>query len=178
MRKGAGGRQRMNTIPGRNDAKVIKASLELQKRVGSGTIEDHKVQQAQKVISENKIDFGPIARPHLEELRRLVSQFSESRGDMSDREIMQALMSPTMNIKANAATFNYPLISGLTGIVLTFLEDARRYDKKVLQIVDLLHKTILLVLARKMTGDGGAQGMALQEAFRDLCQKFVRKLNA
>ncbi|MBI2234997.1 MAG: hypothetical protein HYU57_08475, partial [Micavibrio aeruginosavorus] len=78
----------------------------------------------------------------------------------------------------NAATFNYPLISGLTGIVLTFLEDARRYDKKVLQIVDLLHKTILLVLARKMTGDGGTQGMALQEAFRDLCQKLVRKLNA
>lgn len=168
----------MDIIPERSDPKIIKASLDLQKRVGTGTIDDHKVQQAQKVISENKIEFGPIARPHLDEMRRLVAAISQSRGDMSDREIMQALMAPTMNIKANAATFNYPLISGLTGIVLTFLEDVRRYDKKVLQIVDLLHKTILLVLARKMTGDGGVQGMALQEAFRDLCQKFVRKLNA
>jgi len=162
----------------RNDAKVIKASLELQKKVGRGDIEDHKIQRAQEVMNENKVEFGPVAKPHLDELRALVKEISQSRGDKSDRELLQSLMTPTMNIKANAATFNYPLISNLTGIVLTFLEDARRYDRKVLQIVDLLHKTILLVLARKMTGDGGPQGQALQTAFQDLCLKFVRKLNA
>lgn len=161
-----------------DDVKVIKASTELQQKVGTGSIDDHKVQIAQQVINENKVDFAPIARPHLEELRRLIAETSKSRGDKSDREVLRALMTPTMNIKANAATFNYPLISGLTSIVLTFLEDARRYDKKVLQIVDLLHKTILLVLARKMTGDGGVEGKALQVAFQELCQKFIRKLNS
>lgn len=162
----------------RQEAKVIKASLALQKKVGQGSIEAHKIENAQKVISENKVEFGPLAKPHLDELRALITAISQSRDDKSDREVLQALMAPTMNIKANAATFNYPLISGLTGIVLNFLEDVKRYDKKVLQIVDLLHKTILLVLARKMTGDGGAQGKALQLAFQDLCLKFTKKLNS
>lgn len=159
------------------DAKVIKASLELQQKVGTGSIDEHRVQKAQKVINENKVDFAPIAKPHLDEMKVLISDISKSRGDKSDREILQALMTPTMNIKANAATFNYPLISGLTGTVLTFLEDVKRFDKKVLQIVDLLHKTILLVMARKMTGDGGTEGKALQLAFQDLCHKFIKKLS-
>jgi hypothetical protein len=167
----------MQTSRETDEAKIIKASLELQSRIGTGSIEEHRVQQAQKVINENKVEFAPIAKPHLDELNRLIVETSKSRGDKSDKDVLQALMTPIMNIKANAATFNYPLISGLTGIVLTFLEDVKRYDKKVLQIVDLLYKTILLALARKMTGDGGAQGKALQIAFHELCQKFVKKLN-
>ncbi len=160
-----------------DDVKIIKASLELQKKVGQGSIEPHRIARAQKVINENKVDFSQVAKPHLDELSTLIAAISRSRDDRSDRDVLQALMVPTMNIKANAATFNYPLISGLTGIVLTFLEDVKLYDKKVLQIVDLLHKTIILVLARKMTGDGGVQGEALQTAFQGLCLKFVKKLN-
>jgi hypothetical protein len=160
------------------EAKIIKASLELQKKVGTGSIDENKVKSAQKVMNENKVDFGPIAKPHLDEISGLVSSISKSRADQSDQEILQSLMTPTMNIKANAATFNYPLISGLTGTVLMFLEDVKKYDRKVLQIVDLLHKTILLVMARKMTGDGGAEGKALQVAFQELCQKFIKKLNS
>lgn len=162
---------------GRDDAKIIKASLELQKKVGQGTVDAHKIQIAQKIMNENKVEFGPLAKPHLDELHTLITSISRSRGDQSDHDVLQALMVPTMNIKANAATFNYPLVSNLTGVVLTFLEDVKRCDKKVLQIVDLLHKTILLVLARKMTGDGGVQGEALQRAFQDLCIKFTKKPN-
>lgn len=170
----------MNTTAteGNDEAKRIKANLDLQKRVGTGSIDEKKVERAQEVIKNNKVDFVPIAKPHLDELSKAIKMSLGLKNPGNQKEILESYMTPIMNIKANAATFNYSLISGLSGTVLTFLEDVGKYDKKVVQIVDLLYKTILLILARKMSGDGGAEGKALQVAFYDVCQKTMKKINA
>lgn len=159
-----------------DEAKRIKANLDLQKKVGTGSIDEKKVERAQEVIKNNKVDFAPIAKPHLDELSKAIKASLGLKNPSNEKEILETYMTPIMNIKANAATFNYSLISGLAGTVLTFLEDVKMYDKKVVQIVDLLYKTILLILARKMSGDGGAEGKALLGAFHDVCQKTMKKI--
>lgn len=161
-----------------DDAKRIKANLDLQKKVGTGSIDEKKVERAQDVIKNNKVDFAPIAKPHLDELSKAIKASLGLKNPANEKEILESYMTPIMNIKANAATFNYSLISGLAGTVLTFLEDVKKYDKKVVQIVDLLYKTILLILARKMSGDGGGEGKALLGAFHDVCQKTMKKIHA
>lgn len=161
-----------------DDAKRIKANLDLQKKVGTGSIDEKKVERAQDVIKNNKVDFAPIAKPHLDELSKAIKASLGLKNPPNEKEILESYMTPIMNIKANAATFNYSLISGLAGTVLTFLEDVKKYDKKVVQIVDLLYKTILLILARKMSGDGGGEGKALLGAFHDVCQKTMKKIHA
>ena len=161
-----------------DDAKRIKANLDLQKKVGTGSIDEKKVERAQDVIKNNKVDFAPIAKPHLDELSKAIKASLGLKNPTNEKEILESYMTPIMNIKANAATFNYSLISGLAGTVLTFLEDVKKYDKKVVQIVDLLYKTILLILARKMSGDGGGEGKALLGAFHDVCQKTMKKIHA
>lgn len=161
-----------------DDVKRIEASKELQKKVGTGSIDENKVAKAQEVIANNKVDFAPIAKPHLDLLGKAIRESAGLKNPENQKEILESYMTPIMNIKANAATFNFPLISGLSGVVLTFLETVGRYDRKVVQIVDLLYKTILLVLARKMAGDGGAEGKALLGAFHDVCQKTLHKLSA
>lgn len=161
-----------------DEHKRIKANLDLQKKVGTGSIDEKKVERAQDVIKNNKVDFAPIAKPHLDELSKAIKASLGLKNPDNEKEILESYMTPIMNIKANAATFNYSLISGLAGTVLTFLEDVKVYDKKVVQIVDLLYKTILLVLARKMSGDGGGEGKALLGAFHDVCQKTMKKIHA
>ena len=160
------------------DVKRIKASLELQKKVGTGSIDEKKVEKAQDVIKNNKVDFAPIAKPHLDELSQAIKNSMAVKGAGDHKDVLESYMTPIMNIKANAATFNYSLISGLAGTVLTFLEDVGRYDRKVAQIVDLLYKTILLILARKISGDGGPDGKALLGAFHEVCQKTIKKVRA
>ncbi len=177
--KAGGGMLGEQAIQIQNDIKVIKASLELQQKVGTGTIAEEKVRQAQEVMNKNRVDFAPIAKPQLDTLLsaiRAAQNYHGGNDNDRDKAVLQSFATPIMNIKANAATFNYPVISGLSGIVLTFLEDAKRFDKKAVQIVDLLHKTILLVLARKISGDGGRDGKALQLAFQELCQKLSKKM--
>lgn len=160
------------------EVKKIKASLDLQKKVGTGSIDEKKVERAQDVIRNNKVDFAPIAKPHLDELSRAIKASMGLKNPQDEKQILETYMTPIMNIKANAATFNYSLISGLAGIVLTFLEDVKKYDRKVVQIVDLLYKTVLLILARKLSGEGGAEGRALLGAFQDVCAKTIKKVHA
>lgn len=151
-------------------ARKIKADKALQLRVGTGQVDERKVDAAQDVIENNEIDFMPIAKPELDVLEKAINA---ARKDMSDPDaVMESLKTPIMNIKANAATFKYKFISELTGTVLMFLENVKRPDKKILQIADVLHKTILLALAYNMQGDGGAHGKVLLEAFQKLCQKY------
>lgn len=161
---------------GEEEVKRIKANLDLQKKVGTGSIDEKKVSKAQDIIKNNKVDFAPIAKPHLDELSKAIKASLGVKSPEDEKAILESYMTPIMNIKANAATFNYSLISGLAGTVLTFLEDVGKYDKKVVQIVDLLYKTILLILAKKMAGDGGNEGKALLGAFHDVCQKTMKKI--
>lgn len=157
----------------RKDVKKIEADKKLQQRVGTGKIDEQVVEKAQKVIDTNQVDFGPLAKPFLDELKMALETVDEKE---TTKEIMESISMPIMNLKANAGTFKFELISGLTGTVLNFLENIKEPDKKVYQIVDLLTKTIQLILAYKMTGDGGPNGKALMAAFAEVCQKTHMRL--
>lgn len=150
--------------------KIIKASRELQNKVGTGTINEEKISAAQKIMDDNKTDFAPLAKPELDKLRKAIEK---AREDSSNPDaIMKSLKTPIMNLKANAGTFNYGFLSKLTGTVLLFLEDVKTPDRKIIQIVDVLHKTILLALAYQMRGDGGKNGKVLLHIFEELCEKY------
>lgn len=150
--------------------KRIKASRELQGKVGFGGIDAKKVEAAQKVMDENKVDFGPLAKPELDKLQKAIDRANEDLGD--SRAVMESFRTPIMNLKANAGSFNYKFVSDLTAMILTFLEGIDVPNRKVVQIVDILHKTILLALAYKMKGDGGQNGKVLLEAFQKICRKY------
>ena len=148
----------------------ITASKELQNKVGTGTIDTTKVEEAQKVIAENKVDFAPLAKPHLDALRGAIEDAQKDHSDSA--AVLESFSVPIMNLKANAGTFNYQLVSKLTDSVLLFLEGVEKIDKKIIQIIDLLYKTVLLVLAHEMKGEGGKEGEALIKAFQEVCRKY------
>lgn len=150
--------------------KKIKASKELQSRVGTGAIDEAKISAAQKVMDENQVDFAPLAKPELDKLQKAIDA---AQKDMEDTAaVMNAIKTPIMNIKANAGAFNYGFVSQLTSAVLLFLESIEKPDRKVLQIVDITHKTILLALAYQMKGDGGENGKVLLKTFEQMIEKY------
>lgn len=152
--------------------KKIRASRELQGKVGIGVIDEKKIGAAQRLMDNNKVDFGPLARPDLDRLQKAIDAAREGMSDSA--AAMQSLKIPIMNLKANAGSFNYGFVSQLTGMVLLFLEDIDKPDKKIIQIVDILHKTILLALAYQMSGDGGNNGQMLLKTFEEVCRKYKR----
>jgi hypothetical protein len=155
-------------------ARTIAASKGLQQKVGTGEIDPRSVRKAQDAMDNTKVDFVELARPYLRDLSVAIAAAHMIQGTL-DRGTREKLSVPIMNLKANAGAFNYGLVSTLSGIVLNFLEAHEKPGKKTLQVVELLNKTIMLLVGRKMNGDCGMIGQALEQAFQDLCRWCVVK---
>ena len=80
-----------------------------------------------------------------------------------------------MNLKANAATFNYPLISDAAGTVLNFLDIVNALDGEIVVIADNLHKAIAVIVQQKMSGSENPAGKALVKEFKDVCKRYMDK---
>lgn len=157
----------------KKEARVIRASLELQQKVGTGSIDSVRIDQAQQVINTTKVDFEPLARPQLEQLQKAVARARQ--GVSNEKAVIEGIMQPIMNLKANAGTFNYPAISDMTGTVLNFLESVRKIDNEILDIIDNLHKAVTVAVVQKLSGVNNKLGEKLATEFKGVCKRYVDK---
>lgn len=154
-------------------AKVIKANYELQQRVGSGPLDEAKVAECERIIRENDIDFAPMAGEFLAKLAEAI-KFANSPG-VDPVQAKQKMTQPVMELKANAAIFKYDLIGTLANVMLSFLEAVKAIDKTVIQIVDAHHKTLSIIVLKKMSGDGGQAGKLFEQELKEACKRYFTK---
>lgn len=152
--------------------RVIKANYVLQAKVGSGPLDEKVVEECQKVMDTNDVDFAPLAREFLDKLKTAIDQ--AKTGEVSLEDSVQAMTQPVMELKANASTFKYTLIGNLANVMLSFLEAIKTMDKTVLEIVEAHHKTLTAIVANKMKGDGGANGKMLEQELKDACKRYFQ----
>lgn len=154
-------------------ARVRKASKELQIKAGTGTISEKSVEKAEKALEANKEDFKPMARQYLARLGEAVEQARQDSSDMKER--IHAMSAPVMDLKANASMFDYDCVTHLAGIMLNFLETIDQIDTQVIEIVDAHRKTLEAIVARGMTGTGGKEGEVLQKELKDAINRYYKK---
>lgn len=111
-------------------AKVIKANYMLQAKVGAGPLDKNIVEECQKVMDQNDIDFVPLGLEYLEKLNSAIK--SAKSGQASKNDAVVLMTSPVMQLKANAATFKYTLIGNLANVMLSFLESIKEIDEGVI----------------------------------------------
>lgn len=155
-------------------AKVIKANYDLQTRVGSGPLDEKVVAECERIIKDNDIDFAPMAGDFLNKLSEAV-KFAKSPGvDLAQAK--HKMTQPVMELKANAAIFKYDLIGTLANVMLSFLEAVKTIDKTVIDIVEAHHKTLTIIVLKKMAGDGGPHGKLFEQELKEACKRyFVKK---
>jgi hypothetical protein len=173
--------------------KITKASRELQIKAGTGEIDPVRIQKAEKVIVEKTKDFEPVVIPILSRLQQGVLEAKqglqkienpaagEHRTFAEINDIMKSMISgitqPVMDLKATAKMYRYDLISAMANIMLDFLEKLTDLDKDAIEIVEAHHKTISLLLTKKVSGAGGTTGELLQTELQDACQRYFAKKN-
>lgn len=154
-------------------ANVIKASLRLQQKVGSGPIDEKKVEASQKVIETNEVDFAPLGLAILEKLEAGLTKAGDP--SISMQQMKALLTAPVMELKANAGIFHYSLIGNLANIMLNFLETIQVMDADAIEIVKAHHKSLHMIVVRKMKGDGGAGGSMLTAELQQACDRYYQK---
>ena len=153
--------------------KVIKANYTLQAKVGSGPLDAKKVEECQKVMDNNTVDFAPMATEILDRLNKAIENARE--GNIELEQAVQDMTQPVMELKANAAIFRYDLIGNLANVMLSFLESVKTMDKTAIEIVNAHHKTLTAIIMKKMQGDGGKYGKQLEQELKDACLRYFQK---
>lgn len=152
---------------------VIKANMKLQQKVGKGPLDEKTVKPAQNVIDKNEVDFVPLGLEILNKLE-LALQTSQTE-TVSLHTMKEMLTAPIMELKANAAIFHYTLIGNLANIMLHFLEAMAVLDKQAVEIVQAHHKTLHMIIVRRMTGNGGEAGKHLSMELQNACDRYYQK---
>ena len=165
----------MSTTSSENsEVKIYQADKSLQSKIGTGTIAHELIERSQRVMDENNVDFTPLAEKYLQELKDTI-QASCSK-EIPASEAKQRMVTAVMQLKANASTFKYNLIGSLANIMLSFLENVKALDEDALEIVSAHHKTLNVIVLKKIKGKGGVLGENMQLELQGACQRyFVRR---
>ncbi len=164
----------MTSHPKNEQAKIIKASKDLQVKAGSGQVGAEKIKRAEETIESNTHDFVPTAEEFLERLENGIS--AARKGDGTEVDLIAGMTRPVMELKANAQMFKYDLVSILANVMLGFLEHIRSLDKDAIDIVEAHHKTLSLIIHKRMKGDSGSNGALLKMELEDAVQRYFIKL--
>lgn len=157
----------------KKEVRFIKPPNRLREKVGFGGMPPQNVKKAQDFIVGNKFDFEPYAREFLELLENTIDV--TVRGKIGGKEAIDKMSRPVMELKGNGGMFNYRLISEIADIVLNFLENIEELNEDAYVILEVHQKTLKVIIANKLTGDGGPQGRALAMELYKACNRFYKK---
>lgn len=152
--------------------KIHRADKTLQRKVGLVNITEEQITNAERAIEDVREEFGTLANQLLQKLAescQIAAINPEAAG------VKEHLIQPVMHLKANAKMFGYDLVTTLANIMLGFLESVDAMDKTSVEIVAAHHRTLKLIIDRKMTGDGGAIGAKLEGELRLACLRYLAK---
>ncbi len=154
----------------------LKAKRHLETKTGMGMLNQELIQRSQQILDENEIDFLPIAKQFLNELDKELAKANTYKN--LGRKDLENIISPIMQIKANAYIFKYELIGSLANIMLNFLENINEIDEFVVQIITAHQKTLDHLIANKMKSSEGDLGEKLQDELDGACKRYMNiKIN-
>mgnify|MGYP006280734923 CR=1 FL=1 len=156
-------------------AKFVEPPNLLKKKVGSGGLSEKILNQAQKLLENNSIEFAPIAEMYLASLLKAIDRASYSTGRTHD-EVINELVYPVQQLRANGDMFDYTLITIMAKNLIHFLNTVDQIDGKVLEITQAFHTSMNVVVHGKIRGDGGDEGRELLETLQDACDRYYNRV--
>ena len=145
----------------------------LRDKCGRGGINPDVLSMAQKVIDENELDFVPFAERFLERIDKAIANARNST--IRGRDVINTITGPVMELKANGAMFEYPLVSDVAAVLLNFLEDMKELNEDAMGIIAVHRRTLNVIITSRLRGTGGKDGMALLQELADACDRYYKK---
>lgn len=145
----------------------------LKVKVGEGGIDPYILQTAEDFINSNQVDFNPYAEKIL---ARLAGAIETAKGrERTERDVIDTITAPIMELKANGAMFRYFLVSEIADVMLNFLENIAELNDDSFEIIGVHQKTLEVILKNRLQGDGGKEGQALAQELYDACNRYRKK---
>lgn len=156
-------------------AKIINPKNTLKQKVGSGGFKPEDIEEAQKAIEENTIDFTDDAN---EFLAKLEGAIEDARKNIDDDSMLLSLTHPVMQLKAQGSMFKYPLITSISQSVLDILENSLGIDVDLLAILVQYSKSIKVILSNNIQTEQDPLGEQLAKEISAVKDRYIKKMSS
>lgn len=156
--------------------RFFKADYELQKKVGTGTLDPNTVSKVQTYLDSVQADITPELRAHLDAINLALA---EARKVNYEREaFLPQILKPLMDTKSLGGMYHEMMICRISSFVLTFLEDVRKLDNDVIDIVTAYTKVAKLMMDLKIKDETNPHGQSFLSEIRNACKRYYDKQSA
>lgn len=159
------------------DAEFITPPNVLKEKAGDGGIPLRLIENAQAFIKNNDIDYSPYASDLIDEIQKLLKELKETDNRRTQKHILQFIIENIMHIKAHGGMFGYNIMTTIAGKTLTFLDDDKKINEDLFNIIEAHNISIKLIISHKNKGDGGAEGKALVTELDQAINRYLKKYN-
>ena len=161
----------------KKDKNIIEVPNRLKDKAGTDNGRDVTlaIKEAQMFMTNNDIDFKPMARRHLKEIDADFAVLQQAENDKEKKEALSRIIENIMQIKAHGGMFHYKIMSDIANVVLNFLETAKEFNAELYQIIEAHNNSIRIIISRNIKSDGGIQGKAIIEELQKATERYNRK---
>ena len=153
--------------------RFFKADPELMAKVGSGTLDADVIAKAQDYMSSVTMDIVPSLRQNLDEIQ---TALANARTVNYDREeFLPQIVKPLMDIKSLSGMFQELMVCRVSAFVLTFLEDVKKFDNDVADIIAAYVKVVETLLDLKIKDETNPHGQSFLTEIRSATKRYYDK---
>ncbi|MGH1455330.1 MAG: hypothetical protein ACRBDI_00980 [Alphaproteobacteria bacterium] len=159
----------------KRDASFITPPNIIKAKVGDGGLSESILDRAQALLETHATDFKPLADTYLNQMKEGIAKVRSKKEQTDNEDDIALILYPCVQLKANGAMFQYPLVTRIAERFVQFMEVVERLDKETLDIAEAFLQTIKIVVSGGIKNDGGEQGNALVEELNNVCKRYFDK---
>ncbi|MFD2204996.1 hypothetical protein [Kiloniella antarctica] len=133
------------------------------------------VASAEEALSRMEGDYEIWVAKDVQKISDFLEGAKESleMGAQSQSDFIEEIHVVGHNIKGQAATFNFPLLTSAAKSLCHFIQEGGATAEKRLDLVEAHVNTMKIILAQKMKGNGGKSDRGLITALEQAVEKVL-----
>lgn len=150
---------------------ITPPNLLRQKVSGSGPISQEMIERADHALEGLSEQFASLMAGEIAKLSDLHKQGVD---DPARRiELVREIFEVAHDLRGQAGTFDYPLISRVGTSLCHFTDGMERCDERELEVIRIHINAMQAVLASALRGDGGAVGQEIASGLEKAVNKIL-----
>lgn len=128
--------------------------------------------RADKAIETLQVDYIPLIRQELAVIDDAIAK-ARSKSAAEREEVLLNVHRVAHDIRGQAGTFGYQLITTIGGSLCSYIEDAEGMDSIQLKVIEIHADAMRAVVAGDIRGDGGKTGRQLLASMKQMVGKTL-----
>ncbi len=151
---------------------IIEVPHTLQDKVSQTNPDEQKFSAANDVIANLSKEFALRLPSELANIEALIAALKTSPGD---DDIRRKLFTAVHDLKGQAGTFNYMMITVVGNDLCRFIEHAKAFTPRHFKVMNYHLEAIKLIVSRHMTGDEPEGARKMVDTLHAMSQKVLQE---